>query len=191
MFEHHPANRKMAGFTFRPVHLQRSGDTVHHRLVATLAAITLLLLPAAVFSQGQGSATGGFGASGAAPSGTLRAVGNTVNGAPAGTSGTNPGVPSPAANNTATPAATSGTTLRPVGTNVDGSVAGTSGTDPGSQTLSNPLNRNPVNRTSAAPDVAPPTDASNSTSRPTEAAATAPDNRDTLVTTDPSRDSAR
>ena len=89
-----------------------------------------------------------------------------ASGGPAGTSGADPGASSPA----------SGT-------------AGTPGTTPSSQTLNNPLNRNPANRKVTTPDVAPAPDDSNSSSRPTLGAVTSPDNRDTVVTPDPSRDS--
>ncbi len=178
---------------------------------AAAGLVLMLLLPAQAFSQtrsagvmsggaasaasggaigpsGTSAGLSGAAASGATPSGTLRAVGTTVNGNTAGTSGTDPGVSSTQPAAAAAAAASSGVTLRPVGVNVDGSVAGSSGTDPGSQTLSNPLNRNPANRP-VVPDASPAADSGNSLSRPTLGAVTRPDNRDTVVAPDPSRDS--
>ncbi|MDB5966930.1 MAG: hypothetical protein JWQ72_3430, partial [Polaromonas sp.] len=51
-----------------------------------------------------------------------------------------------------------------------------------------PPNRNPTRRANPGPNIAPPPDPRNSSERPTEAGATGPDARDTVVLPDPSRD---
>lgn len=52
----------------------------------------------------------------------------------------------------------------------------------------NPLNRNPARRGNRGPELDPPEDPRNSTERPTRAAASGPDARDTVIRPDPSRD---